>query len=135
MARHSTTSSAWRVDVFVVEQECAYAELDGADTDPSTRHYWIALEDTIVAYLRTAYSTDGTPHIGRVVTDPKHRHSGRAGELMEAAIADIDGVVRLDAQSYLAEWYRRFGFEVCGPEYDWDGIAHVPMLRRVVKTG
>src|SRR5690606_34048120 len=60
-----------RVDVFVVEQKCAYPELDGRDLEPETRHLWI--EDGAgapLAYLRVLREPDGAARIGRVVTAP-----------------------------------------------------------------
>src|SRR5690606_7197202 len=59
-----------RVDVFVVEQRCPYPELDGRDTEPATRHLWLELSRTPVAYLRILAEPDGAARIGRVVVAP-----------------------------------------------------------------
>ena len=55
-----------RVDVFVVEQNCAYPELDGFDVDPNTRHVWIKDEDSPVCYLRVLRVSKEVYKIGRV---------------------------------------------------------------------
>lgn len=126
-----------RCDVFVVEQACAYPELDGRDTDPGTTHHWIASEqdaDTdvprIATYLRTLTEPDGTTRIGRVVTAPSARGHGLAALLVEHVGAVTAGAITLDAQSYLADWYCRLGYEIDGAEFVEDGIPHVPMRRR-----
>lgn len=120
-----------RVDVFVVEQQCPYPELDGRDTEPGTRHVWSAGDSGAPeAYLRVLDDPDGA-RIGRVVTAPHARGSGLARRLVEAALEVVgDRTVRLEAQTYVADFYTRYGFVVDGPEYVEDGIAHVPMIRR-----
>lgn len=118
-----------RAEVFVVEQECAYLDLDGRDREPSARHLWVAAGDQpVAAYLRVL--DDGEARrIGRVVTHPSARSGGLAGRLIEYVLATTGGPWVLDAQSHLAGWYGRFGFEVCGDEYLEDGIPHTPMRR------
>jgi ElaA protein len=119
-----------RESVFVVEQECAYPELDGRDLEPTTRHVWIELDRHPVAYLRILEDPDGAARIGRVLVAPAHRARGLAGMLMQAAVELIgDRVSILDAQTYLAGWYRRFGYRQVGDEFLDDGIPHVPMRR------
>jgi ElaA protein len=115
-----------RVDVFVVEQGCCYPELDGRDAEAGTRHVWISEGDEPVAYLRLL-DDGGANRIGRVVTGAGHRRVGLADRLVGEALRHTTGPVVLNAQSYLAGWYERFGFEATGPEYDDDGIPHVPM--------
>jgi ElaA protein len=117
-----------RVDVFVVEQSCAYPELDGRDTEPGTWHVWAADGGRPVAYLRVLSEADGSYRIGRVCVAAGHRGAGLAALLMDEALRLTAGRrVVLDAQSYLRDWYERFGFSVCGPEFVEDGIAHLPM--------
>ena len=118
-----------RESVFVVEQSCAYPELDGRDLEPATMHVWVDDEGAPVGYLRIL-EDDGAARIGRVLVAKSHRGKGIAEALMHAALGAIDGrPSRLDAQSYLAHWYARFGYEQTGPEFLEDGIAHVPMHR------
>lgn len=127
-----------RCDVFVVEQACPYPDLDGRDTEPGTVHHWIANEriadddedeGAVAAYLRTLTQPDGTLRIGRVATAPSARRRGLAAALVEHVSATTSGPITLDAQSHLAEWYRRLGYEICGDEFVEDGIPHVPMRR------
>jgi ElaA protein len=121
-----------RVDVFVVEQECAYPELDGRDVEPGTRHLWLTQDGVPVAYLRILAEPDGGARIGRVVVAPTARGAGHAGRLMVAALAEIrDRPCVLEAQSHLVDFYTRHGFTVSGPEYVEDGIPHTPMRRKV----
>lgn len=115
-----------RCEVFVVEQACAYLDLDGRDTEPGTRHVWIGAPAE--AYLRVL--DDGEARrIGRVVTHPSARSGGRAAALVEHVLTTVAAPWTLDAQSHLTGWYARFGFEVSGAEYLEDGIAHTPMRR------
>jgi ElaA protein len=118
-----------RCDVFVVEQKCFYADLDGRDTEPGTRHVWLARGDEILAYLRILDDGD-TERIGRVVTAPRARGAGHAGRLMEHALTVIGNRPSvLHAQAHLAAFYTRFGYAPTGPEYLEDGIPHLPMAK------
>lgn len=119
-----------RVDVFVVEQACAYPELDGRDTEPGTRHLWLAAAGAPAAYLRVLSEPGDVARIGRVVVAPAARGAGAAGQLMTAAL-DVVGerAAVLDAQAHLVAFYARHGFAATGPEYLEDGIPHVPMAR------
>ena len=118
-----------RQAVFVVEQECPYADLDGRDLEPGTRHLWVSDGAQPVGYLRML-DDDPEVRIGRVLVAVGHRGRGVAEALMRRAL-DIAGdrTSLLDAQSYLTDWYARFGYEATGPEFLDDGIPHVPMRR------
>jgi ElaA protein len=119
-----------RESVFVVEQNCPYPELDGRDLEPGTTHVWVEDGGEPVAYLRVL--DDGAvTRIGRVLVARTHRGRGLADILMATAL-DTVGTrpSRLDAQSYLAKWYTRFGYEQTGEEFVEDGIPHVPMSRQ-----
>jgi ElaA protein len=122
-----------RVDVFVVEQQCPYPELDGRDLEPTARQLWI--EDAageITATLRVLREPDGTARIGRVATAASARGARLAAALMTHALELIGHAPAvLDAQEYLEAWYARFGFERSGPSFVEDGIPHVPMRRRL----
>ncbi len=118
-----------RESVFVVEQDCAYQELDGRDLEPRTRHVWVDSDAGPVGYLRIL-DDDGTARIGRVLVARSHRGHGLSGALMRAALAEIgDRPSVLDAQSPLAGWYATFGYQQSGDEFVEDGIPHVPMRR------
>jgi ElaA protein len=118
-----------RVDVFVVEQECPYPELDGRDLEPGTEHLWFEADGVPVATLRVL--DDGAERaIGRVATAAGWRAQGLAARLMEEALATYgDRPLHLGAQAYLESWYERFGFRRSGPDYIEDGIPHLPMRR------
>jgi ElaA protein len=122
-----------RVDVFVVEQQAAYPELDGRDLEPGTRHLWVTGSDPAhpLAYLRLLAEPDGTMRIGRVVTAKQARGAGLARRLVAAALeVDPSAPTVLDAQTYLVGFYSGMGFRPVGPEYvDDDGIPHIPMRR------
>lgn len=135
-----------RVDVFVVEQECAYPELDGRDLEPSALWIWATDSDGKVAgTLRVLTDPDGRARIGRVATAEDARANGTASAMMNHALGlltselsrglDARGQgereVTLDAQSRLEGWYERFGFLRCGAEYVEDGIPHIPMTRKL----
>jgi ElaA protein len=120
-----------RGDVFVVEQHCPYPDLDGRDTEPGTRHLWLAPEGDPRdphAYLRIVTETDSVLRIGRVCSAQKGRGAGLSGRLMAAALTR-SALFVLDAQSHLVAFYERFGFIIAGPQYVEDGIAHTPMRR------
>ena len=121
-----------RQDVFVVEQECPYPDLDGRDLEPGTRH--VLLEDVEAggALLGVARVLDDGEawRVGRVALARSARGRGLADVVMETALAVCSGrPVVLDAQAPLAGWYATFGFEVSGPEFLEDDIPHVPMRR------
>ncbi|HEY3009382.1 MAG TPA: GNAT family N-acetyltransferase [Micromonosporaceae bacterium] len=119
-----------RVDVFVVEQQCAYPELDGRDTEPDTLHVWLERGGRPAAYLRILRDADGAARIGRVVVARDARGDRLAGRLMGAALELIgDRPAVLEAQAHLADFYAGHGFVPTGPEYLEDGIAHLPMRR------
>ena len=123
---------ALRTQVFVVEQQCPYQELDGRDLEPRTRHYWLADGHTaeMLATLRLLKEPDGGYRIGRVCTRADARRRGLGHRLVEAALAEVGtGHCVLDAQQDQAGFYARHGFEVVGEAFDDDGIAHLPMRR------
>lgn len=118
-----------RVDVFVVEQDCAYPELDGRDDEPTTQHLWVDVDGQLAAYVRVLEG-EGHAVIGRVVTAPGHRGHGYAAQLIHLALDRIGNRrTRIGAQAQLEQWYAQFGFERSGPDYDEDGIRHLPMVR------
>ena len=124
-----------RVDVFVVEQECPYPELDGRDVEPATLHLWLECGGEIAATIRLL--DDGASRaIGRVATAAPFRGQGLAARLIEEGIALCgDAPITLGAQAHLEGWYERFGFRRSGPGYVEDGIPHVPMRREPAVSG
>lgn len=120
---------ALRARVFVVEQACAYLDVDGLDL--AARHVF-AEADQLAAYLRVlpAGAKFAEASIGRVVTAPEHRGTGLGRQLVQRGL-DVVGAapVRIGAQLHLERFYAEFGFRRVGEPYDEDGIPHVEMLR------
>ncbi|QZY29394.1 GNAT family N-acetyltransferase [Nocardioides coralli] len=127
----ATAYACWRLrqDVFVVEQACPYADLDGRDDEPGTRHVVLREDERVVGYGRVL--DDGAVwRIGRVVLAPSARGRGLADVVMDTALQVCRGRdVVLDAQAPLQGWYASHGFVVDGEEFLEDGIPHVPMRR------
>ncbi|MGO1971567.1 MAG: GNAT family N-acetyltransferase [Propionibacteriaceae bacterium] len=120
-----------RVDVFVVEQECPYPELDGRDLTPGTRHFLVEEDGRVLATLRLLVDEDSPwLRIGRVCTRSSARGHGLSQKLITAAL-DVAGnaPVRLDAQAHLVDLYARHGFTPVGEEFLEDGIPHRTMTR------
>jgi ElaA protein len=119
-----------RADVFVVEQEAAYADVDGLDLLPSTVHLWWQPGSVLQACLRLLIEPDGTARIGRVCVARDARGTGLGGVLMGAAVEHLGDVpMVLDAQTYALPFYEKFGFVSVGETYLEDGIEHVTMRR------
>ena len=120
---------ALRSQVFVVEQDCPYLDLDGRDLEPATRHLWVERDGEPVAALRLLDDGDRL-RIGRVATRTDARGDGLAAGLVTEALALAgEREVVLDAQSHLVDWYERFGFVPSGRGFVEDGIPHTPMSR------
>jgi len=123
----------WRLrqEVFVVEQACPYPDLDGRDPDPTTRHVLLLDDERVVGYARVLDDGD-VWRVGRLLLARAARGRGLADPLVRACLdaclaAGPERDVVLDAQSPLRDLYAGFGFEVSGPEFLEDGIAHLPM--------
>ena len=115
-----------RVEVFVVEQQCAYSEIDALDSE--ALHLWIDDHDGLASYVRVTGEPDCL-RIGRVVTRRDARSNGLSGQLINHVLSTTDGPWVLSAQAYLCDWYTQLGFVPSGPEFDEDGIPHIPMTR------
>lgn len=121
-----------RIEVFVVEQSCPYAELDGRDLDSDTRHLWLEEDGEIISTLRLIEEHDGGKsfRIGRLCTERSRRGQGHTSRLLQTALADVgSSLCKIHAQTYLVDMYAKHGFVVNGDEYLLDGVPHVPMKR------
>lgn len=123
-----------RVDIFVVEQACAYPEIDGRD--PDAEHLLVETADgALAACLRLLPPQgDGAPRLGRIATATAWRGCGLGGYLLTAGIARAlerwpDRPVDLSAQAHLQDFYAAHGFRPVSPIYDEDGIPHIDMRR------
>ncbi|EJC79409.1 putative acyltransferase [Rhizobium leguminosarum bv. trifolii WSM2297] len=125
-----------RVDVFVVEQNCAYPELDGKDID--ALHLRLLENGELLASARILKPHE--PHdpskIGRVVVSPAHRGKRLGDALMSEAISACERLypanpIALSAQAHLRRFYEAFGFSMASEEYLEDGIPHIDMIRQL----
>ncbi len=121
-----------RSEVFVVEQNCIYQDIDGKDD--IAWHLLGKKEDRLVAYLRIFERGDYFKNvsIGRVVVAENARKRGYAKKIMEAAMGHIfedlsEKKITLSAQTYLIPFYQELGFESVGEGYLEDGIPHIKM--------
>ena len=126
-----------RVDVFVVEQECAYHELD--NKDQIAFHLFAVSDDTgdtIAAYSRIFKEGDyhNEAAIGRIVVHPNFRNQKLGYQLVAKSLAFIERTfqssrIKISAQSHLKRFYESFGFKQIGDDYLEDGIQHIDMLK------
>lgn len=122
-----------RLEVFIGEQNCSYADLD--DIDKVGHHVFAYDKGKVVAYLRIVpkgiiyeYTS-----IGRVVVDSDYRGQGLGYELVKEAQAFVwehikETTIKISAQSYAIPFYERLGFKVISDEYLEEGIPHQKML-------
>ncbi len=125
-----------RVEVFVIEQDCPYQDVDGKDQ--KSIHVWTENEEGLpIAYLRIVEPgvSYAEPAIGRVVTKESHRKGGIGRKLMLEGIRVINAVypgqlIRISAQEYLLNFYNELGFEQVGEGYLEDDIPHIEMIKK-----
>ena len=117
-----------RQDVFVVEQECPYHDIDGADMD--ALHVFIEDKNNVLAYLRAIRKDTDTIQMGRVLT--LQRGEGLGKEILKAGIQRIirnydPHRIYIEAQSYATGFYEQEGFVICSEEFLEDNIPHIGM--------
>lgn len=123
-----------RSEVFVVEQNCVYLDLD--DKDQGSHHLYGLCGEDLVAYARIlppGLSYEQMSSIGRVVSSPAYRRTGAGRKLMTEAISMTRTLypgqdIKIGAQLYLLDFYASFGFQPAGDTYLEDGIPHIPMI-------
>lgn len=121
-----------RIDVFVVEQECSYEEIDNKDIDAI--HIYLKNKNDIVAYLRVL--SPGVSYeeasIGRVLVNKKYRGKGYGRQIMQEGIdyckSHYSGNIKISAQAYLEKFYKSLGFEKVSDIYLEDNIPHIDMI-------
>ncbi|WP_422089828.1 GNAT family N-acetyltransferase [Tenacibaculum ovolyticum] len=123
-----------RSEVFVVEQDCVYQDIDRKDQ--KALHVIGIKEDKIIAYTRLFNSGQyfDTPSIGRVVVKDTERKYGYGHDLIKASIQAIvdnysENKITISAQTYLQKFYESHGFVKVGEEYLEDGIPHIKMIK------
>ena len=125
-----------RSEVFVVEQDCVYQDLD--NKDQISVHIFIKEKNEIVAYTRIFKSGDyyKNPSIGRVVVSKKNRGKELGKKIMISSIDYIQenlkgDKIELSAQKYLDKFYKDLGFYKIGEDYLEDGIPHQRMIKEI----
>ena len=122
-----------RSEVFGVEQNCVYQDIDGKDT--KAMHLIGTMDNKMVAYARLfnkgQYFENAS--IGRVVVDSKHRNLNFGHDLMRNAMDAIKQhfettKISISAQLYLKKFYESHGFTQIGDGYLEDGIPHIKMI-------
>jgi len=124
-----------RSDVFVVEQNCVYPDLDDKDLHADTQHLLSFNGDVLVGYARClapGLSYTDAASVGRVVVAGAARGHGLATTIMQAALTTChqqwpENDIVIGAQTYLQDFYTRLGFSPISPAYDEDGIMHIDM--------
>ncbi|MDH7446307.1 GNAT family N-acetyltransferase [Aquimarina sp. 2201CG14-23] len=122
-----------RAEVFIVEQQCIYQDVD--DKDQKALHVIGFKNKEIVAYTRIFDSGDyfEQPSIGRVVIPAKERKYGYGHDLIKRSVEAIlehfkTKEIKISAQCYLKKFYEKHGFKQIGEEYLEDGIPHIMMI-------
>jgi ElaA protein len=125
-----------RVDVFVVEQNCPYPELDNKDQLTDVYHLLGYNKNELVACARLLGKGITYPNIaiGRIITKQTHRGSGLGHQLIKSAIENCvklwgDAPIEIGAQAHLEKYYAQHGFKVNSDSYLEDGIPHIDMIR------
>ena len=124
-----------RAEVFIVEQDCVYQDVD--DKDQKALHVILKKSEEIIGYTRLFWPGDyfKEASIGRVVISKKERDNNYGSELMKASILTIsekmkEKKIKISAQTYLKIFYNNLGFLESGKEYLEDGIPHVAMFKK-----
>ena len=124
-----------RLNIFVVEQDCVYLDLDGKD-EMAYHFFGSTNQGKIVAYTRLfgpdQYYKEAA--IGRVVVHKEYRKDGLGFELMSKSIDQIEAlydtnIIKIGAQKYLQKFYESLGFVSIGHDYIEDGIPHMYMVK------
>ena len=118
-----------RAEVFAVEQNCVYQDLDGKDY--KSLHVFFDRGESVTAYLRAFFKDGETVQMGRVLT--VEHGTGLGGELLRAGIETVRARMKparicIEAQCYAVGFYEREGFRICSEEFLEDGIPHVQMI-------
>lgn len=130
---------ALRQQVFIIEQQCIYADIDGLDAEAThvlATQINPAGAEQLVAYARILDAGVKYPEvaIGRVIVYEPYRHQGLGTELIKQSVAYIQAAkpntaIRLSAQLQLEKFYNNLGFHGVSAPYDEDGISHIDMLK------
>ncbi|KTC78174.1 GNAT family N-acetyltransferase [Legionella brunensis] len=123
---------ALRSEIFIVEQQCFYQDLDYKDQD--AKHLLAYQDNKLIAYARIlSYENEGMS-FGRLVTATSHRGLGLGKQLMDSILSYLKNhhptePIIITAQNYLRNFYGTYGFVAEGEPFDMDGIPHVRMVK------
>ena len=124
-----------RQEIFVVEQDCIYQDLDGKDQQAIHMLCWSGSE--LLAYQRCLQPglSYAESSIGRILVATAGRGTGLGNELVSRGVNYNlkrwpTHAIRINAQAYLEAFYTRLGFTATGDEYEEDGIPHLQMLHK-----
>ena len=125
-----------RAEVFIVEQQCAYQDIDGKDT--KSTHIIGKKKEEIIAYSRIMNLNNDFCSIGRVLVKKDLRKKGLGIKLMKKSIEEATRLynkkkIKISAQKYLKNFYEDLGFKHTGKSYLEDGIPHIEMTA-ILKT-
>ncbi len=123
-----------RQDVFIVEQDCIYHDID--NLDPNSEHVFLKNDQEVIAYSRIvpAGKKFDHPSIGRIVTHQSFRGKGYGREIVKRSLTILTerGIktVIIEAQNHLQKFYESLGFKKISEPYDVDGILHIKMTHK-----
>jgi ElaA protein len=121
-----------RQDIFIIEQNCNYHDIDNIDTD--SEHIYLKEDGEIISYSRIvpAGIKFACPSIGRIVVKKTYRGNGFGKEIVRRCLKILSqrGVssVYIEAQSHLESFYESVGFKKISDSYPVDGISHIKMI-------
>lgn len=123
-----------RQDIFIIEQECIYDDID--NIDPICEHLLLKDGDLTIACTRIvpAGNKFDNPSIGRIAVQKNYRKRGIGKEMIQKALEILSTknaeIVIIEAQSYLLDFYKSLGFQKVSDRYLVDGIPHIKMIFR-----
>lgn len=124
-----------RQDVFILEQNCNYNDIDNLDQD--SEHVFLKDDENVIGYSRIvpAGKKFEQPSIGRIVIQKSYRKKGYGKEIIERALNILSQrgikIVVIEAQNHLQKFYESLGFKKSSDPYDVDGIFHIKMIHHI----
>ncbi|MDI9818486.1 MULTISPECIES: GNAT family N-acetyltransferase [unclassified Legionella] len=123
---------ALRSEVFIVEQQCVFQDLDYKDQQ--AEHLLVHEDNKLVAYARILPYDTQAMSFGRLATAPSHRNRGLGKQIMAHLLSHLQThypqqVICITAQTYLQDFYRSYGFTIKGEPFELDGIPHILMTK------
>ncbi|CAN5181488.1 GNAT family N-acetyltransferase [soil metagenome] len=122
-----------RQDIFIIEQNCIYDDIDGLDYD-SAHLLLHGDDDTLIGYLRLvpAGKKFDELSLGRIAIKKEYRGKGYGKNLIKKGLAIAkkwgETSIRIEAQAHLVNYYANLGFKTNSETYDVDGIPHIQMM-------